>query len=75
MAKCPNCGRTLSCGCQKRTLPNGAQGCTNCLGKVAGTNKAVTPSVTPKNTSATIQGKAPVSRNVWGQDRYKNTKK
>jgi len=73
MATCPNCGSTLSCGCQKRTLPNGAQGCASCLGKVAGASKAVTPLVAPKKTPVTIQGKAPVSLNVWGKDRYKNT--
>jgi hypothetical protein len=31
MSKCPNCGTTLSCGCQKRTLANGTQGCSKCI--------------------------------------------
>lgn len=31
MSKCPNCGTTLSCGCQKRALPNGKQGCSKCV--------------------------------------------
>lgn len=31
MAKCGNCGRTLSCGCQKRKASNGASVCANCI--------------------------------------------
>jgi len=31
MAKCPNCGTAMSCGCQKRTLPNGKMGCSRCV--------------------------------------------
>ena len=75
MANCPNCGSALSCGCQKRTLPNGAQGCANCLGKVAGASKAPTAVVNKAKAPVTIQGKAPVSLNVWGKDRYKNVQK
>lgn len=30
MAKCPNCNAAMSCGCQKRTLPNGKTGCSKC---------------------------------------------
>lgn len=33
MAKCGNCGATLTCGCQKRMLPNGKSGCTKCASK------------------------------------------
>lgn len=29
--KCANCGATLSCGCQKRTAPDGKQVCTKCV--------------------------------------------
>ena len=29
-----NCGATLSCGCQKRTTPDGKQVCTKCIHKV-----------------------------------------
>lgn len=76
MATCPNCGSTLSCGCQKRTLPNGAQGCANCLGKTAGASKAPTRVVRQtKKASVTIEGKAPVSLSVWGKDRYKKLEK
>lgn len=30
-SSCPNCNAKLSCGCQKRSASNGAQGCTNCI--------------------------------------------
>jgi hypothetical protein len=30
MAKCPNCGANLTCGCQKRVV-NGVSGCSKCL--------------------------------------------
>ena len=33
MSKCANCGTKLSCGCQKRTGPNGKQMCTSCVHK------------------------------------------
>lgn len=50
MSKCPNCGASLGCGCQKRTLPDGKQGCVNCLNK--------TKTVTPKNPkSLSVWGK------------------
>jgi hypothetical protein len=28
---CPNCGTTLSCGCQKRVASNGALCCDQCI--------------------------------------------
>jgi hypothetical protein len=31
MAKCQNCGATMSCGCQKRTSADGKVGCTKCI--------------------------------------------
>lgn len=31
MAKCSNCGATMSCGCQKRVSADGKQGCTKCI--------------------------------------------
>lgn len=61
MATCANCGATLSCGCQKRTLPNGKSGCSNCANKVTKTTTA-TPTVQPTKT-------------VWGPDRYKHLQK
>ena len=73
MAKCLNCGSNLTCGCQKRKLPNGTSGCASCLGKVAGASK--TPVIVGKQqrkAPVTIQGKAPVTNSVWGADRYKN---
>ena len=65
MAKCSNCGSNLTCGCQKRKLPNGTSGCASCLGKVAGASK--TPVIVGKQ-----QRKALVTNSVWGADRYKN---
>ena len=40
MATCSNCKRTMTCGCQKRLLPDGSQGCTNCLSKAVLAPKA-----------------------------------
>jgi len=76
MAKCPNCGSSMTCSCQKRTLPNGSQGCTNCLGKTAGATKAPVPVINQaRKAPVTIEGKAPVSLNVWGKERYKSLSK
>tara|TARA_R100001460_G_scaffold82449_1_gene123429 strand:+ start:538 stop:681 length:144 start_codon:yes stop_codon:yes gene_type:complete len=30
-AKCTNCGRRLSCGCQRRKASNGIQVCSSCI--------------------------------------------
>lgn len=38
MSKCANCGATLSCGCQRKTLPDGKSGCNNCYKKATVTN-------------------------------------
>jgi transcription elongation factor Elf1 len=32
MATCSNCGRKLSCGCQKRKASDGRSVCSNCSG-------------------------------------------
>jgi hypothetical protein len=74
MATCPNCGNKLGCSCQKRTLPNGQQGCASCAGKTGGSSKA--PVITRKNrTNVPTDGKAPAQLNVWGADRYKDLQK
>ncbi len=31
MAKCLNCGATLTCGCQKRTAKDGKACCSSCI--------------------------------------------
>ena len=31
MSKCPNCGRVLTCGCQKAVAQNGATVCNSCV--------------------------------------------
>ena len=64
MATCANCGASLSCGCQKRTLPNGKSGCANCASKV--------------NQQPKVEQKKPVTpttNKVWGPDRYKHLQK
>ena len=66
MSNCPNCGAKLSCGCQKRTLADGRQGCSNCAAKVAA--KAKPAANTPAN-------KPTVNTNTWGPNRYLNLKK
>jgi transcription elongation factor Elf1 len=45
MAKCGNCGKALSCGCQKRKASNGAAVCSNCIKSYELTlvNKTVKP--------------------------------
>lgn len=34
MSVCPNCGRKITCGCQRRTAVNGQQCCTKCVESV-----------------------------------------
>jgi hypothetical protein len=31
---CPNCRAQITCGCQKRVLADGRQGCTNCINQL-----------------------------------------
>ena len=31
MSKCSNCGKTLSCGCKKRTATDGKSCCQDCV--------------------------------------------
>ena len=40
MAKCPNCSKTLSCGCQNRTASDGKAVCSNCLNNYESTLKS-----------------------------------
>jgi hypothetical protein len=42
MSKCPNCGTTMSCGCQRRTLADGKQGCSKCISPAGKPLKAAT---------------------------------
>lgn len=55
MAKCGNCGKALSCGCQKRKASNGASVCSNCIASYEKmqVNKTVKPLETniEKNTN------------------------
>jgi hypothetical protein len=62
MAKCSNCGKQLSCGCQKRTASNGVSACSNCIG---GLEKSLKPQKTITTTSTAQQ-------RPWGANRYNN---
>jgi hypothetical protein len=60
MARCGNCGKALSCGCQKRKASDGASVCSNCVSNYEAQkiNKTVRPlgSATQKwRTSKTIK--------------------
>lgn len=33
MSTCPNCGKSLSCGCQKKKASDGKVVCANCISK------------------------------------------
>lgn len=46
MAKCSNCGASMSCGCQRRQLPDGKMGCSKCAPPDV---KKVNKTETPKN--------------------------
>lgn len=65
MAKCSNCSKTMSCGCQKRTASDGKAVCSSCLTSYEQTLK---PTKTPNE---------PVVKNtsLWGANRYKNLEK
>jgi hypothetical protein len=45
MSKCPNCGTTMSCGCQRRTLADGKPGCSKCISPTGKPVKAASASV------------------------------
>lgn len=42
MSKCANCGTIMSCGCQRRTLANGKQGCSKCISPTGKPAKSAT---------------------------------
>jgi transcription elongation factor Elf1 len=65
MATCPNCKKTLSCGCQRRTASNGSTVCSSCL---ASYEKTLNP------TAQSTATEKPVL-NTWGKNRYKNLNK
>jgi hypothetical protein len=63
MSACSNCGRVLSCGCQKKVASDGKSVCKVCSSQYEATlaSKAATPTEPQLN--------------VWGKDRYKNLNK
>ena len=60
MAKCSNCNKNLSCGCQKRKASDGKAVCTNCV-------NSYEASLKQRQTLATVSQ----TNQVWGKDRYK----
>jgi len=60
-SSCPNCGATLSCGCQRRQASNGASACSSCLSALEAKIKVLKQTVTPATTVQT----------QWGANRYK----
>ena len=64
MSSCPNCGKKLSCGCQRRKASNGATVCSSCLQQY---EKSLKPEPTKTQTESTL--------NDWGKNRYKNLTK
>jgi hypothetical protein len=64
MSACPNCGKKLSCGCQRRTASNGKTVCSNCASNYERSLKPQ-PVKTENKTSPA----------VWGKDRYKTLNK
>jgi len=63
MSTCPNCKKTLSCGCQRRTASNKAVVCSSCLNSYEKTLKPQGSITNPQILSER------------GNDRYKNLNK
>lgn len=57
-AICPNCRKTLSCGCQLKTASNKASVCTLCISAYEAALKLKTVPITPN------QGNAPTNSTV-----------
>lgn len=43
MSKCPNCGSVLTCGCQKKQLPDGKIGCNKCISNLQKSSNNTNP--------------------------------
>lgn len=56
MSKCANCGSVLTCGCQRRQLPNGKSGCSKCAGTPVTNSKSSKP-IDPVINNATVEPK------------------
>ena len=55
MSKCPNCGTTLTCGCQRRMLANGRAGCSKCMGKFPSADQTEPITKSPVVNNATLK--------------------
>lgn len=64
MAKCANCGASMSCGCQKRAASNGATACSSCINTLEASIKAA------KIGAKSITAPNVIKATTWGPDRY-----
>lgn len=65
---CSNCGKKLSCGCQRRQANNGTSACSSCVGALNG--QVATKKLAEKKATVKIETK-PTPNLRWGANRYK----
>ena len=70
MAKCSNCSKTMSCGCQRRTASDGKAVCSSCLSLYEKSLKPAAKSI--NRTSNSVEGGFVLSRE---QNKAKNLQK
>jgi len=58
MATCPNCKAKMSCGCQKRTAPDGKIGCSLCIATLSKQSKQAMKQTTQANNSQNTRWEA-----------------
>jgi hypothetical protein len=55
MANCSNCGRALSCGCQRKTASDGRAVCKNCAPEYEASLRDKTVEEIPKSNTSNLQ--------------------
>lgn len=65
---CSNCGKKLSCGCQRRQSNNGTSACSACVGTLNG--QVATQKLAERKAIVKIETK-PAPNLRWGANRYK----
>jgi hypothetical protein len=65
---CSNCGKKLSCGCQRRQANNGTSGCSSC---VAALNAELTKERSVEKLTVVEAQKLNQATPKWGMNRYK----
>ena len=65
---CSNCGKKLSCGCQRRQANNGTSACSSC---VAALNAGVTKEKLVAKPTIIEAQKLNEATSKWGANRYK----